>query len=351
MSATAAAWDFAPRPDLSRRVATAACPRIAAPDTRDLAYTRGPTTLCKRVSMPGIALITADAARARDEDLQPLLDACVVAGLDADVVSWNTPDLDLSAYAAAVLRSPWDYADRLDEFLAWCERSARQTRLLNPIDVVRWNTDKHYLANLAHAGIACVPSTFLHPGDDAREGVFAFLAAHPGSAEFVGKPAVGAGSRDARRFARVDVGSAIAHAARLLAAQRSVLLQPYLARVDARGETALLYFDHVFSHAIRKGPLLPLGSAATDGLFAPEAIKSRNPTPQERILGDAVVAAVAGRFPALAPLAYIRVDLLHDDHDAPCVLELELVEPSLFFAHGAGSAQRFVEVLAARLKA
>ncbi|MEO6065959.1 MAG: hypothetical protein ABIP49_09305 [Lysobacterales bacterium] len=300
--------------------------------------------------MPKLALITADVARARVEDLAPLLAACAASGLDADVVSWNTPGLDLAGYDAAVLRSPWDYAERLAEFLAWCGSCAAQTRLINPLHVVRWNIDKHYLADLAHAGIACVPSTFVEPGADARHGLLDFLAAHTGAAEFVVKPAVGAGSRDARRFAFAEIDTATAHAGALLGANRSVLLQPYLARVDTRGETALMYFDHVFSHAIRKGPLLPLGSAATDELFAPEAIAARVPTANERALGDAVVAAVGRRFPELAPLAYIRVDLLHDDHDKPCVLELELVEPSLFFAHGTGSAERFAALLAARLR-
>ncbi len=300
--------------------------------------------------MPGVALITADAARARDEDLAPLLAACADAGLDADVVSWNTPDADLSRYGAAVLRSPWDYAERLDEFLEWCARCTAQATLINPLEVVRWNTDKHYLADLVRAGIACVPSTFIEPGADARDRLSNFLAAHIGAAEFVVKPSVGAGSRDARRFARADIATATAHAAALLGANRSVLLQPYLARVDARGETALVYFNHVFSHAIRKGPLLRSGSAATDELFAPEAITSRVPTADEHALGDAVVAAVGRRFPKFAPLAYIRVDLLHDDDDAPCVLELELVEPSLFFAHGAGSAERFAALLAARVR-
>ncbi len=300
--------------------------------------------------MPKVALITADAARARDEDLAPLLAACASTGLDAEVVSWNTANLDLSAFGAAVLRSPWDYADRLDEFLAWCGRAAAQTRLLNPLEVVRWNTDKHYLADLGRAGIACVPSTFVEPDEDARDATAAFLADHGDAAEFVAKPAVGAGSRDARRFARDESGAATAHATRLLAANRSVLLQPYLARVDQRGETALMYFDHVFSHAIRKGPLLPRGGAATQELFAPEAITQRIPTALERHLGDAVVAAVAARFPRHAPLAYIRVDLLRDDDDRPCLLELEVVEPSLFFAHGAGSADRFASVLAARVR-
>ena len=301
--------------------------------------------------MPRIALITADAARERDEDMAPLLEACEQVGIDAEVVSWNAPKLDLSGFNAAVLRSPWDYAEQLQKFLSWCDRCATQTLLLNPLEVVRWNIDKHYLADLAGAGIACVPSTFAEPDEhDAISIISTFLETHARAAEFVVKPAVGAGSRGACRFARADMDAASAHAAALLDAGRSVLIQPYLARVDARGETSLLYFDGDFSHAIRKGPLLRPGGAATNELFAPEAITARVPTKGERSLGDAVVADVRRRFPDLAPLAYVRVDLLHDDADEPCVLELEMVEPSLFFAHGADSSERFARCLMQRLR-
>ncbi len=299
--------------------------------------------------MPALALITADAALARDDDMAPLLAACATVGLDAEVVSWNRAGVDLARFDAALLRSPWDYAERLDEFLAWCAACAAQTTLLNPLEVVRWNTDKHYLADLAQIDIRCVASEFIEPGNDARAGLKEFLAVHGEPEQFVVKPAVGAGSRDARRFARGETEAAARHAEGLLQARRSVLLQPYLGRVDVDGETSLLYFDGAFSHAIRKGPLLRLGSAATGELFAPEAIRPRSPRDDERALGDAIVTGIGERFPGHPPLAYARVDLLTDERGDACLLELELVEPSLFFAHGAGSAERFAAVLAARV--
>lgn len=124
----------------------------------------------------------------------------------------------------------------------------------------------------------------------------------------------------------------------LLGAQRSVLLQPYLDSVDRDGETALIYFAGRFSHAIRKGPLLPPGSRGSPaiGLFAPEAITPRIPGRDELHVAEQVLAAL----PFQTPL-YARVDLIRDATGAPVVLELELTEPSLFFAHATGSAQRF----------
>ena len=135
--------------------------------------------------------------------------------------------------------------------------------------------------------------------------------------------------------------------ARLLDAGRSVLLQPYLDRVDAHGETALLFFDGVFSHAIRKGPLLHRGEGATRALFAAEHITPRTPSDAERALAERTLAQI----PSPRPMLYARVDLIHDAAGNPCVLELELSEPSLFFAHGAGSAERYAAAVLGRAAA
>jgi len=295
------------------------------------------------MSPPRIALVTVAAARPLDEDLPPLQDALAAAGAEVAIVDWDDAAADWSRHDLAVLRSTWDYAERRAEFLAWAERAAAATRLLNPFEVLRWNTDKHYLADLERAGVAIVPSRFVEPGDDAARALEDFLAGSD-AAEFVAKPAVGAGSRDAQRHGRDGLAGARAHVARLLDAGRSVLLQPYLERVDAHGETALIHFDGVFSHAIRKGPLLRRGDAPTDALFAAEDITPRVADEAERALALAALRAI----PHPQPLAYARVDLIRDADGAPRLLELELAEPSLFFAHAPGSARRFAEVLLAR---
>lgn len=296
-----------------------------------------------------LALVTAIPALALDDDLPPLRAACAAAGIAADPVAWDDPTVSWRRFDAALLRSPWDYADRLPEFLAWCERASGQTRLLNPLEVVRANTDKHYLDALARAGVPVVPSRFAEPGEDAGAAVEAFLADFANAREFVVKPAVGAGSRDAQRHARDRRDDAVAHAARLLAAGRSVLMQPYLDSVDEAGETALVHFDGVFSHAIRKGALLRRGEASTSHLFAPERITAREPGADEREVARAALAALDGLFGLDRPLAYARVDLIRDGDGRPRLLELELTEPSLFFAHAPGSAERFARGLAERL--
>ena len=292
--------------------------------------------------MTRVALVTAAAARDLDEDLAPLDVALRAAGIDSSIVDWDDASIDWSRFDLAVLRSTWDYSTRLPEFLAWIDRVAPATTLLNPRDVVRWNTDKHYLAHLASAGVPTVPSTFIEPGHDAPAILDAFLERI--GDEFVVKPSVGAGSRDAQRHARGERDAALAHARRLLDANRSVLLQPYLARVDAYGETALLFFEGRFSHAIRKGPLLRRGEGPTRALFAAEHITPRDASADEIAVAERTLAAI----PFAKPLLYARVDLIHDDAGAPCVLELELSEPSLFFTQAPGSAERFAQAIAAR---
>lgn len=302
-----------------------------------------------------IALVTATEALALDEDMPPLRRAMTEAGVTTEVPCWDDPRVDWSDYDAALLRSTWDYVDRIDEFLAWCERCARQTRLLNPPGVVRWNTDKHYLVHLAKAGVPVVPTRFVEPGADAAAELAAFLTGGPSGCtvggeaafdEFVVKPSIGAGSRDAARYARGEAGPALGHVERLIGAGRSVMLQPYLARVDAQGETAVLYLGGGFRHAIRKGPLLRRGAGLVEGLFAPEDIRAREAEPAEL----AVAAAAYAAIPFEAP-AYARIDLIRDDANVPVVLELELTEPSLFLAHAPGAADRLARHLVQRLQA
>jgi O-ureido-D-serine cyclo-ligase len=282
-----------------------------------------------------LALITAAAARSLDEDLPPLCAALSARGIDHEVVDWDDPVVDWRRYRAAILRSTWDYIDRFDEFNAWIDRIQSLTRLLNPPDVVRWNTHKGYLLELSARGVPIVPTTLIRVGE---------AIALPTADELVVKPAVGAGSRGARRF-RSDLPGATAHAQALLAEGRDVLLQPYLARVDQAGETALLYFGGNYSHAIRKGPLLAPNADATAALFAPEQIVAREPGDDERALADQVLAAL----PFAEPLLYARVDLLRSEDGAPVLLELELTEPSLFFAYAPGSVERYVDTLLSML--
>ena len=290
-----------------------------------------------------VALVTARAARGLDADMPPLTAALAAVGAESEIVDWDDARADWARFDLVVPRSAWDYAERLPEFLAWAERVARLTTLVNPLPVVRWNTDKHYLGELARAGAPVVSTAYVEPGEDAGSALDAFLGGDA-SREIVVKPAVGAGSRDARRHLRADRAGILGHLAPLLDAGRSMMLQPYLESVDSCGETALMYLDGRFSHAIRKGALLPAGAPSTAGLFAPEEIVPRTPAADELAAAERILGAVP-----VGGLLYARVDLLRDAAGAPRLLELELTEPSFFLPYAPGAAERFAAALLARL--
>ena len=296
------------------------------------------------VGTPAVALVTAHAARELDADLPALVAAFAAAGAAAEIAVWDDPRVDWSRFDMALLRSAWDYTERLPQFLAWVGRVAAVTLLLNPPPVVRWNSDKHYLRDLATAAVPVVPTTFVDPGAEPAAALAQFLA-EQSCAELVVKPAVGAGSRDARRHARAHTGEILAHLRPLLAAGRSMMLQPYLERVDRDGETALMFIEGRFTHAIRKGALLPAGAPSTAGLFAPETITARIPAADEMKVAERAMGQVP--FPQLL---YARVDLIRDTAGEPRVLELELVEPSLYFGYSPATAARFVSAALQRLR-
>jgi glutathione synthase/RimK-type ligase-like ATP-grasp enzyme len=284
---------------------------------------------------PRVALATCAHFPDGDAD-----DAGLPAAIGGDVrfVVWDDPAVDWAAFDLVVVRSVWDYQGRRDAFLAWAHVLGE--RLVNPPAVLEWNTDKRYLRELADAGLPVVPTTLVEPGE-------AFAAP---DGEYVVKPTVSAGSRDTARFgaAAGDAARATALADAIHASGRTAMVQPYVASVDARGETALLFFDGAFSHAIHKGPLLKRGEDPTSDVFAAETIAARDATDAERAVATRVLEHAVARFGA-GPPAYARVDLVEDAAGDPLLLELELTEPSLFFAGEPGRLSQFAAAIARRL--
>jgi glutathione synthase/RimK-type ligase-like ATP-grasp enzyme len=282
--------------------------------------------------MRPVLLATCSAFPDGDDDAARLRASLGALGVEARFAVWNDPAADWSS-ALTVVRSTWDYTLHREEFLAW---TATVPALLNPAEVLAWNSDKVYLHDLEAVGVPITPTVSAPPG----------AALSFPDTEFVVKPSVGAGSRGAGRF--TDPAAGARHAAELHAAGRTVLVQPYLADVDAAGETALVYFDGEFSHAIRKGPMLTSATAhdldETSGLFLDENISARTPSAAELAVGAQAVELIRRRF---GPLLYARVDLLPTP-SGPVVVELELTEPSLFLTESAGAPDRFAAAIAAR---
>jgi glutathione synthase/RimK-type ligase-like ATP-grasp enzyme len=283
-----------------------------------------------------------------DEDLPSIVAALRARDVDAVVADWHDEGFDWAGVDLAVIRSTWDYTRHLDDFLAWVDRVAAVTRLVNPAPVVRWNADKRYLLDLAAAGVPTVPTRILVPGDGASsaDAVRDVAAGGP----VVVKPAVSAGAVDTDRYGPDEVAEAGAHAGRLLAQGRSVLVQPYVTGIDDQGETGLVYLGDAFSHAFVKGPILRSG-VRSEAREYDEDIAARVASPPERAVAEAALDAVATAVPGLSrgDLLYARVDMA--PHQAgPLLLELELVEPSLFCSAGAGAIGRVADAVLAAVR-
>jgi hypothetical protein len=294
-----------------------------------------------------VALVTCAEYPDGHADDVALLAPLADLGVDATFSVWDDSGVDWDRFDLVILRSTWDYPSRRDEFLAWAE-SVRM--LANPAPVVRWSSDKRYFRDLAAAGAPCVPTSFLEPGATADDAAGVITNVARTAARFVVKPSIGAGSVDAGRFESVDPASveiAVKHAAALVDDGRTAMVQPYLDGVDLSGETALVYVGGEFSHAIRKEALLAGAPTDVDGLFVEEQTSPLTPSDDALAAGDAVLAAAAVDR---SELLYARVDLLPDDDGRPLLLELELVEPSLFLGEWPGAAERFAAAIAERCR-
>jgi glutathione synthase/RimK-type ligase-like ATP-grasp enzyme len=268
-----------------------------------------------------VGLATCAAWPELDEDGPELVAALEAVGLAVDIPVWDDPDVDWDAYDLVVIRCTWDYWDRHDDYLAW---TRRVPRLANDAGVVAWNTDKTYLKRLADAGIPIVPTTWVQPGE----------AFTPPDHAFVVKPSVSAGARDTAAYEPGDP-SAGEHVARLHAAGKTVMVQPYVEAVQDAGETSVLVFDGQVSHGARKSAVLTVGEGeAPHGSWT---MSPREPSAAEVALAERVVEVVGDE------LLYARVDLL----PGPVVIELEVTEPSLFLRHAPGSAQRYARAVRA----
>ena len=282
-----------------------------------------------------LAWVTSGRARGRDDDEPLALDALAALGASVDVVDWDEPSVDWSRYDRVVIRSAWDYAERRGQFDAWLSTVDHVAELVNPLPVMRWSMDKHYLGDLHGAGVPVTPSHFVEPGEQA---VFPDC-----DAGFVVKPAVGAGSRDVVRYPATDDArrAASAQIERLHAAGRSVVVQPTLVNVARLGEWPMVFLGGRYSHTASKHVRLP-EFGATDDLFAPE---HSTPTTATPAMIDVARRTIEYVHATVGLTSYARIDLVLDDAGSPVVLEAELVEPSLFLPQHPAAARRLALVL------
>ena len=190
-----------------------------------------------------------------------------------------------------------------------------------------------------------VETNFVEPGDSWA----------PPEGQFVVKPTVSAGGRDTGRFGAGSAGTAAALVERIQRSGRTAMVQPFQASVDTRGETALIYIDGAFSHALRKravlrpdevAPMRDNGIGAAEAMYDPDLVTATDAEEDELALGAAVLAEVAERF-SYVPL-FARVDMLGGERGGPVLMELEAVEPNLYFDLNPDVVGRLASAIAAR---
>lgn len=266
-----------------------------------------------------LALATNAEARGHDHDLAILATALDARSQPFQIVDWDDPSINWSRFAAVVLRSTWDYHKRYEQFLDWVNHVSAVTTLHNSVEIVRWNTDKIYLQELVQAGIPVIATSFVR---DVSEIDTELL-----SADIIVKPIISAGSNNTARH-RANAAAAAEHVCKILGDGVAVLVQPYVATIDAMGETGLVYLNGEFSHAFHKAAIFSNAAQDHNGVFVKEKISSHRATAGERQLGERVCQFVAHRFGS-APL-YARIDMVATANGESQLMEVELTEPSLY---------------------
>lgn len=286
---------------------------------------------------PCVALVTSEALPHLFEDDLPLVAALDEIGIDSRPAIWSDASVDWLAFAALVIRTPWDYFVRLREFRAWLDaRIASGVRMCNSSEILDWNFDKRYLQDLAAAGVSIVPTIVVPRGESPD---IVALARERGWQEIVVKPTISGGAYRTHRFRLDDADRYRDEIARILL-DRGLLIQPFLPEIQSAGELSLLFFDAVFSHAVCKRPKdgdyrVQFQFGGTD-----ETVEVRD----EWIEGARACIAAAPALPV-----YARVDGVIREGQF-LLMELEVFEPLMFLARHPLAPVRFARAIQGRLR-
>lgn len=285
-----------------------------------------------------IALATCRDLPDWEVDDRPLEDAFRDACVELDKPAWDDRTVDWSGFDACLIRTTWDYSQRREAFVAWADHVATRTRLFNPADIVRWNTDKRYLHTLKLRGVPTIPTIWLERG--TRASVESLVQSPEWDRGFL-KPVIGASSSDTLRFRcdRDGIRQAQQQIDRLLPA-KDMMLQPYYPSVEVEGEYSVIFVDGQATHAVRKVPV--------PGDYRVQDDYGAHDEPATLDAADLETATNAMRA-VRTPLLYGRADFLRAPDGSLRMNELELVEPSLFFRHGPDAAKLLAQATVDRV--
>jgi hypothetical protein len=283
-----------------------------------------------------------------DVDLPLQIVAFADSGIDLVQAPWEDLTIDWDSFDLIVVRSTWNYVDRLDDFRHWLDERRYMTTIHNSVSLIEWNMDKGYLADLAEHGVPIVPTVFAESMEQ-----FQAAAAFAGSPEIVVKPSVSAGSRLTGRFA-VDDAGAEELAGQILAKGLTVMVQPFASRIDDQGEMGTVLFDGVVSHSFRKAALLAEGGELVGGEYREEisgVVASDDVLAVVEVASTVAttIARESGWLAANEELLYGRYDVVRLDDGSPALLEAELFEPCFFLPTDSEAPRRFVDAVIRRL--
>ena len=252
--------------------------------------------------------------------------------------NWDDPSFDWKNTRFAIFRTTWDYADRYAEFSRWLEKVSTQTQLINPKDIIYWNLDKFYLKDMQNQGVPIPPTIFIESGDQRS---LDMICKESNWSEYILKPAVAGGARHTYRFDESGIHDHESIYRELINEER-MLLQEFQVNVLDRGEVSLMVFGGEYSHSVLK--------KAKSGDFRVQddfGGTLHNFTPSEE---DIELAEKAISVCSPQPI-YARVDIMWDNNGDPCIGELELIEPELWFRRNSASAMKCAEAIQTHLQA
>lgn len=247
-------------------------------------------------------------------------------GVAVEALAWTDPG-DLNGFDCLLPLVAWGYHDRYEDWLSLLDRlEAERVRTINPVPLLRWNSDKIYLADLAAKGVPTVPTLAV---DALDEHALAEARARFGTPTLVVKPPVSAAATGTHR---IEPDQPIPPDE----AGKPMLIQPYLPTIASEGEYSIMLFGGEFSHAIVKRPKA--------GDFRVQPHLGGTEVPCAPPLG-AIELAHHALAAAPAEAAYARVDMIADEEGALRIMELELIEPSLWLEHSPDDGAAFVSAV------
>ncbi|WP_193118702.1 ATP-grasp domain-containing protein [Brachybacterium tyrofermentans] len=276
-------------------------------------------------------------------DAVPLVEALTRRGVHAEMTPWRSPDVDWASFDLLVIRSPWDYALHPEEFESWLDLAASSSHVLNEPDLVRWNMDKRYLAQLEGAGVAVIPATYHREIDSFSRALEEFASR---AASVVVKPTVGAGSQLVGLFSATDP-AALALGRQILTSGGVAMLQPEVPELSAGHEKALYAVDGHFTHAISKGALLAEGGGLRGGVYQERPVVVEA-TAQEKAFAEQTLSAISQVTGLSTPL-YGRIDTVDSAEHGLVLLEAELFEPLFNLPLVPEVTETFADAILARL--